>query len=84
MLPLKWLVYRTPVIMPALRRLVPLAERRNWLLILNECYKNLLQAAFYRGVFEALRAPAATRSAVPAAGRAYQSSLPTSAPESHG
>jgi glycosyltransferase involved in cell wall biosynthesis len=57
MLPFKWLVYRTPLIMPALRRLVALGERRQWLWILNECYKNLLQAAFYRGVFEARRTP---------------------------
>jgi glycosyltransferase involved in cell wall biosynthesis len=60
MLPIKWLVYRTPLIMPALRRLVPIGERRNWLWILNECYKNLLQAAFYRGVFDALRKPTGT------------------------
>jgi len=60
MLPVKWLVYRSPLIMPALRRLVPLAERRNWLWVLNECYKNLLQAAFYKGVFEALREPERT------------------------
>jgi glycosyltransferase involved in cell wall biosynthesis len=58
MLPLKWLVYRSPLIMPALRTLVPAAERREWLWVLNEYYKNLLQAAFYRGVFEALRARA--------------------------
>jgi glycosyltransferase involved in cell wall biosynthesis len=68
MLPLKWLVYRTPLIMPALRRLVRIAERRNSLWILNECYKNLLQAAFYRGVFEALRTPAGARASVPATG----------------
>lgn len=57
MLPLKWLVYRTPLIMPLLRWIVPRAETREWLLVLNECYKNLLQEAYYAGVFEALRAP---------------------------
>ncbi|HLW47032.1 MAG TPA: glycosyltransferase [bacterium] len=65
MLPLKWLVYRTPLVIPALRRLVPIGERRNWLWILNECYKNLLQAAFYRGVFEALRTPPGARAPAP-------------------
>jgi glycosyltransferase involved in cell wall biosynthesis len=65
MLPFKWLVYRTPLVMPALRRLVPVAERRNWLVILNECYKNLLQAAFYHGVFDALRTPPGDRASVP-------------------
>lgn len=60
MLPIKWLVFRTPLIMPALRRLVPIAERHSWLWVLNECYKNLLLAAFYQGVFEALREPEPT------------------------
>jgi len=67
MLPLKWLVYRTPLVMPLLRRLVPVGERRRWLAVLNECYKNLLQEAYYQGVFEALRSgdgrPAVRRAA---------------------
>lgn len=58
MLPFKWLVFRTPLVMPFLHWLVPRAEARNWLLVLNECYKNLLQEAFYEGVFQALRSPA--------------------------
>jgi hypothetical protein len=57
MLPLKRLVYRTSLIMPLLRWIVPRAEKREWLLVLNECYKNLLQDAYYDGVFRALRAP---------------------------
>ena len=57
MLPFKWLVFRTPLVMPLLRRLVPAGERRGWLLVLNECYKNLLQEAYYAGVFDARRAP---------------------------
>jgi len=63
MLPLKWLIYRTPLVMPLLRWIVPRAEARNWLLVLNECYKNLLQEAFYTGVFEAVRVPAGRCSA---------------------
>lgn len=59
MLPVKRLVYGTPLVMPLLRGLVPIGERRGWLLLLNECYKNLLQEAYYGGVFEAQRSPAA-------------------------
>jgi len=55
MLPFKWLVYRSPLVMPLLHWLVPRAEARNRLLVLNECYKNLLQEAFYEGVFGGLR-----------------------------
>ncbi len=67
MLPVKWLVYRTPLVMPLLRWIVPRAEARGSLLILNECYKNLLQEAYYEGVFTALRQPAgAARAAIPA------------------
>ncbi len=57
MLPLKWLVYRTPLVMPLLRWTVPRAEARGWLLVLNECYTNLIWEAYYEGVFRALRAP---------------------------
>ncbi len=71
MLPLKRLVYGTPLVMPLLRRLVPVGERRGWLLLLNECYKNLLQEAFYAGVFAARRpAGAAPRAAHPVPGGA--------------
>jgi glycosyltransferase involved in cell wall biosynthesis len=55
MMPVKRLVYGTPLVMPLLRGLVPIGERRDWLLVLNECYKNLLQEAYYGGVFEAQR-----------------------------
>ncbi len=71
MLPLKRLVYRTPLVMPLLRRLVPVGERRGWLLLLNECYKNLLQEAYYAGVFAAWRpGGAAPRAAHPVPGGA--------------
>jgi glycosyltransferase involved in cell wall biosynthesis len=57
MLPFKWLVFRTPLVMPALRWLLPRAEARNRLLVLNECYTNLIWEAYYEGVFRALRSP---------------------------
>ncbi|MDR7541819.1 MAG: glycosyltransferase [Armatimonadota bacterium] len=76
LLPLKWLVYRTPLFVPAFRHLVRLAERRleaargwrrrAWLLVAHECYVELLWHAYYEGVWEALRAgrpvPAQARS----------------------
>ena len=55
MLPLKWLVFRSPVFMPALRRLLPVAERRGWLLVASECYTELIWEAYYEGVFAARR-----------------------------
>ena len=55
MLPFKSLVFRTALVMPLLRWLVPIGERRGWLLVLNECYKNLLLQAYYGGVFHVLR-----------------------------
>jgi len=61
MLPIKWLVYRTPLVMPPLHRLVPVGERRRWIAVLNECYKNLLQEAHYQGVFDALRSGSTQR-----------------------
>ncbi len=67
MLPLKWLVFRTPLVMPLLRWLVPRAEARNWLLVLSECYTNLIWEAYYEGVFTALARPdTAPRAAVAA------------------
>lgn len=57
MLPVKWLVYRTSWITPLIRWIVPRAEKRGWLLILNECYSFLLWEAYYEGVFRALRSP---------------------------
>ncbi|HLJ60073.1 MAG TPA: glycosyltransferase [bacterium] len=55
MLPFKWLVFRTPLFMPLFRRLLPVAERRGWLLLANECYTELIWQAYYDGVFAALR-----------------------------
>ena len=57
LLPFKWLVFRSPLVMPLLRWLVPRAEARGWLLALSECYTNLLWEAYYEGVFAALRRP---------------------------
>lgn len=69
LLPLKWLVYRTPLFAPAFRRLVRLAERRlqtargwrrrAWLVVAHECYVELLWHAYYEGVWQALRGSAA-------------------------
>lgn len=65
MLPLKWLVFRTPLVMPLLRWLVPRAEARHWLLVLSECYTNLIWEAYFEGVFTALGRPdAAPRAAI--------------------
>ena len=63
MLPVKWLVYRTPLITPLIWRIVPRAEKRGWLLILNECYSFLLWEAYYEGVFRALKTLAPTQDA---------------------
>jgi glycosyltransferase involved in cell wall biosynthesis len=67
LLPIKWLVYRTPLIAPFIWRVVPRAEARGWLLILNECYSFLLWEAYYEGVFRTLKAPdtSARRGAAP-------------------
>ena len=55
MLPLKWLVYRTPLITPLVRAILPAAEARRWRLLLAECYNHLIWRAYYDGVFRALR-----------------------------
>jgi hypothetical protein len=55
MLPLKWVVFQTPIFMPALRRLLPVAERHGWLLVASECYTELIWEAYYEGVFDARR-----------------------------
>jgi glycosyltransferase involved in cell wall biosynthesis len=67
MLPVKWLVYRTPLIAPWIWRIVPRAEARGRLVILNECYSFLLWEAYYEGVFRALKSPDLTQnpSAIP-------------------
>lgn len=54
-LPLKWLVYRTGLLGPAIRRLLPWAERTENLWICSECYNYLLWEAYYDGVFTALK-----------------------------
>jgi len=56
LLPLKWLVYRTPLITPAVEGLRPWAERRAILPLCSECYNHLLWRAYYDGAFAALRA----------------------------
>jgi glycosyltransferase involved in cell wall biosynthesis len=58
MLPLKWFVFRTPLFMPLIRWILPRAEARQWLFLLNECYTELVWEAYYEGVFAALRRPA--------------------------
>ncbi len=66
MLPLKWLVFRTPLIMPLVRWVLPRAEAREWLFIQNECYTELIWEAYYEGVFATLRRPRrAARAAAP-------------------
>ncbi len=57
LLPIKWLVYRTPLVTPLIRWLLPRLEARQWLLLLNECYAHLQWDAYYDGVFRALRSP---------------------------
>jgi GT2 family glycosyltransferase len=56
LLPLKWLVYRTRLITPAVEAIRPWAERRAILPLCSECYNHLLWRAFYDGAFAALRA----------------------------
>ncbi len=46
MLPLKWFVYRTPLVTPLMRWLLPRLEARQWLLLLNECYTHLQWEAY--------------------------------------
>lgn len=56
LLPLKWLVYRTPLVTPAIEAVRPWAERRALLPVCSECYNHLLWRAYYDGVFAARRA----------------------------
>ncbi len=65
LLPWKWLVYRSGLLSPVIRSLLRLAERaaERWtrcrmfpLLVCDACYHFLLFAAYYEGVFRALRA----------------------------
>jgi glycosyltransferase involved in cell wall biosynthesis len=57
MLPLKWLVFRTPLITPAIEAIRPWAERHAILPLCSECYNHLLWRAYYDGAFAALSAP---------------------------
>lgn len=57
LLPLKWVVFRTPLITPAIEALRPWAERRAILPLCSECYNHLLWRAYYDGAFAALRRP---------------------------
>jgi len=91
MLPVKWLVYRTPLITPLIWWIVPWAEARGRLLILNECYSFLLWEAYYEGAFRALRLPAtaerrpeAPPSVAPATGRSDPAFRETAAGRSEG
>lgn len=54
LLPLKWLVFRTGLLVRLMQAVRPWAERHRRYLILNECYNNLLWHAYYQGVFSAL------------------------------
>jgi glycosyltransferase involved in cell wall biosynthesis len=80
-LPIKWLVFRTPLAMPLFRWLLPHAERHGWLLLANECYTELIWEAYYEGVFEARRRTPAPRTAEPAA---LGTTMSTPGPRSHG
>jgi len=54
LLPIKWLVYRTPMLTVPIRWIAPLAEARGWRYVLSECTNHLVWEAFYEGVFGAL------------------------------
>ena len=54
-LPLKWLVYQTPLVTPLIRWLLPWAEAKERVLILAECYNHLIWRSYYDGVFATLR-----------------------------
>ena len=58
LLPIKWMIYRTPVLTTPIRWIVPIAEARGWRYVLSECTNHLVWEAYYEGVFGALR-PAA-------------------------
>ncbi|HLW59061.1 MAG TPA: glycosyltransferase [bacterium] len=57
MLPLKWLVFRTPLFTPLMRRLLPHAEAHRWWSLAFAAYTHLTWEAYYEGVFRALREP---------------------------
>lgn len=53
LLPFKWLVYRTNLLTPLVRWLLPRAEARGWRVLLSECTNHLVWEAYYEGVFSA-------------------------------
>jgi GT2 family glycosyltransferase len=57
LLPIKWLVYRTPLLTVPIRWVLPLAEARGWRYLLSECTNHLVWEAYYEGVFQALADP---------------------------
>lgn len=63
LLPIKWLVYRTPLLTGPIRWVLPLAEARGWRYVLSECTNHLVWEAYYEGVFQALGDPARRRPA---------------------
>jgi glycosyltransferase involved in cell wall biosynthesis len=54
LLPIKWVIYRTPILTAPIRWIVPLAEARGWRYLLSECTNHLVWEAYYEGVFSAL------------------------------
>lgn len=54
LLPIKWLVYRTPLVTLPIRWMLPLAEAWDWRYVLSECTNHLVWEAYYDGVFSAL------------------------------
>jgi glycosyltransferase involved in cell wall biosynthesis len=55
LLPLKWLVYRTPVFTAIVEAVRPWAERHALLPLCSECYNHLTWRSYYDGVYAALR-----------------------------
>ncbi len=54
LLPIKWLVYRTPLVTAPIRWILPRVEARGWHYVLSECTNHLVWEAYYDGVFSAL------------------------------
>jgi glycosyltransferase involved in cell wall biosynthesis len=53
LLPIKWLIYRTRLVTPLVRWLLPRAEARGARYLLSECTNHLVWEAYYEGVFSA-------------------------------
>ncbi len=56
LLPFKWLVYRTGILPPVIRRILSWAERAEYIWICSECYNYLIWESYYAGVFATLKA----------------------------